>query len=256
MVESNLGITPKDIIPEVRVGETQRGRSLAEGALKERDGITADVDRMLDFFDRLSLAGQEEIEVEGDRVVKGQQYTTRLEAAVSLFNEGYPKDQVWFVEYGLRDDVSRQLKQERRKDGQLRQQLQMITERWLEAYKQDPAKAIADKPALIGGIGNIIKEPIEGYLFQFQTAEAESFMPHLGLRINRYLPGWQAYVGIARGGSLFFRYDQPLIEGSRFFLEGVFDHVFPLPYVEEQSFKQTPYQKLINLFLDSVKPSV
>ncbi len=225
------------------------------------------VGEFFDFLEKVCL-GDVDIATSGIRDNKDEGRTYSRATLELRHNRNLiPRYQIWVTEIGLKymDKEEDPEAWSNRIDNRLRAERDKVFNEWRKLAEMNTERAAIEKSRVLKTLINISRIPIESWQIQFQRYEGmrggrHQITPLIGIRLMRYLGGYQAYPVFFVGGRGVVAFNMPLLRGevrlpdeiSSLFGEN--DENLNVPFVGEEIAEASPLYRIFSRVLAKAFP--
>lgn len=236
--------------------EAEPSREVQSREAEVRDIIRA----FFEFLERVCV-GEVRVVARGIKNIEeeGRTYT---KATIELAGdrETIPHYQIWLTGIELKevDETVDPEERSRRIDNKLETAREAAISELMEIARMDTERAVERKSGIWRRIVECSSTYIESWQIQFQIYKGKEGGRHqteplVGIRIERYLDGYQAYPVLFLGREVIVGYGKPLLPGSLMFPEEIrefFGNSPGLSLVSKEEMKSSPLWRILKI-LDS-----
>lgn len=156
----------------------------------------------------------------------------------------FPRNQIWFAEWNLHDMTDDNPKLVDRRDKVIESKILKSLDYFFTLREKNTSQAAEKKATILSQVQNQLQTPIEGYLIQYQTIEKRNtFVPLVGVRLCRYIMGWQGYPVNYAGKQAITFYDNPLFEGKKVHIDALSAEI-DVNLVSDKEFKDSDWHRV------------
>jgi len=234
---------PPDLLAPFKAIPPDQGVEPSKYILERKEELERWTGRFFGILERLTVPGAE-VRVPRKYLDSNEEEGTTFSRAALEFGResesGKPREQIWIAELGLIETRDRSQLTKR-----LEAQRNSALEKFVRTARKDTAKAAEIKESILEQIIGLSLRPIEKTDIVYQLVSARTvFQPMIGVRVIRYLDGYQAYPVIYEGKKPAVLTLQPILSPTTPLTVDELGETLPFGLVSKDAFQTTSLNRL------------